>query len=414
MKIDQLKQYKKILILGYGREGAATEKFLKKFVPECEIGIADIKDGSGYLDKQKSYDLVIKTPGIPKKLVQIPYTTASNIFLANVNNTVIGLTGTKGKSTTASLIHSIIVAAGKKSFLVGNIGQPALEILLNPINDDDIFVCEFSSYQLDDINYSPRISVILDLYPEHMDYHGTVEAYYQAKKNILKFVKKSDYFVFNPKFSQLELWSKQTICQTIPYETKILLSEKEIPLIGEHNLDNIRAAVTVSHILKISDDVISKAIKNFKPLRHRLQLVGSFNEIIFYDDAISTTPESTIFAVKTLKNIGTIFLGGLDRGYNFSDLVKNIIEYKIPNIVFFPETGIRILKLLPENEKNKRRILLTRNMEEAVKFAYQHTPKGTVCLLSTASPSYSIWKNFEEKGDLFQFFVKTLGNEKKN
>ena len=188
MKLDQLKKYKKILILGYGKEGQATERFLKKYHPGAFIGITDKKISDNYLDEQNKYDLVIRSPGIPKHLITKPYTTATNIFLANIKNVVIGVTGSKGKSTTVSLIYSILKSSGKTVHLIGNIGRPMLDEMLKKIGNDDIFVCEFSSYQLDDIKYSPHIAVVLDLFPEHMNYHGDIKNYYNAKKNIIAHV----------------------------------------------------------------------------------------------------------------------------------------------------------------------------------------------------------------------------------
>jgi len=406
MKIEELKNYKKILILGYGKEGQATERFLRKFVPLTELGIADKKDSANYLDEQEKYDLIIRSPGIPKKLITRPYTTASNIFLANIDNVVIGVTGTKGKSTTVSLIYSILKEAGKKAFLIGNIGKPMLDEMLKPIGKEDIFVCEFSSYQLDDIKYSPHISVVLDLFPEHMNYHGDVQNYYNAKKNIIAQVAADDYFIYNPKFTDLKSWADNSHCKNIPFEQNILIRDEDIPLIGNHNKENIKAAITVAHLLDIDNNTIVKAIKEFKPLPHRLELIGKFKEIIFYDDAISTTPQSTILAIESLKNVGTIFLGGTDRGYDFNKMVEVIIEYKIPNIVLFPESGDVISKIIKSKKAEYLHIFNTKSMEEAVKFAYEHTPKNKICLLSNASPSYSLWKNFEEKGDLFRSFVK--------
>ncbi|PIU36721.1 UDP-N-acetylmuramoyl-L-alanine--D-glutamate ligase [Candidatus Roizmanbacteria bacterium CG06_land_8_20_14_3_00_34_14] len=406
MKIEELKNYKRILILGYGKEGQATERFLRKFVPLTELGIADKKDSANYLDEQEKYDLIIRSPGIPKKLITRPYTTASNIFLANIDNVVIGVTGTKGKSTTVSLIYSILKEAGKKAFLIGNIGKPMLDEMLKPIGKEDIFVCEFSSYQLDDIKYSPHISVVLDLFPEHMNYHGDVQNYYNAKKNIIAQVAADDYFIYNPKFTDLKSWADNSHCKNIPFEQNILIRDEDIPLIGNHNKENIKAAITVAHLLDIDNNTIVKAIKEFKPLPHRLELIGKFKEIIFYDDAISTTPQSTILAIESLKNVGTIFLGGTDRGYDFNKMVEVIIEYKIPNIVLFPESGDVISKIIKSKKAEYLHIFNTKSMEEAVKFAYEHTPKNKICLLSNASPSYSLWKNFEEKGDLFRSFVK--------
>lgn len=174
-------------------------------------------------------------------------------------------------------------------------------------------------------------------------------------------------------------------------------------LLGQHNKDNIGAAVAVVKILNISPEIIKKAIKNFKGLPHRLEFIGEFKKIKFYDDAISTTPESTIMAIKSLSQIDTIFLGGTDRGYNFTQLEKTIKQYKIKNVVLFPESGNRIL-----NSKKGFNILKTKSMKEAIEFAYKNTKRGSICLLSCASPSYSLWKNFEKKGDEFKKMIKLL------
>ena len=374
---------KNCCILGYGKEGKITEKYIKKNYPNLKIGILDQNTDKKYLERQKNYDLAIKTPGIAKEKVKIPYITATNIFFSQNKNFIIGVTGSKGKSTTASLIYEIIKTSGRKVRLIGNIGNPMLEVLFTKIDPDEIFVAELSSYMLDDIEYSPNIALLLNLFPDHMDYHGGVENYYKAKKNIFKFQKQGDFAV-KP-----------------PFDEKIPLQKSEIPLIGAHNIKNIKAAVKVARVLGISDSIIKEAIINFKPLSHRLEFVGEFKGINFYDDAISTTPESTIMAIKALKNIGTIFLGGEDRGYDFRELEKTLRKYKIKNIVLFPESGRRVLK-----SKQGFNVLETRSMEKAIRFAFKNTPKGQICLLSTASPSYSIWKNFEEKGNLFQRLIK--------
>jgi len=380
------------LILGYGKEGKISEEYLKKYYPKIKIAVGDASIDKNYLKNQKDSEIAIKTPGIKKELVTIPYTTATNIFFAQVlgNNTIIGVTGSKGKSTTSSLIFEILKEAGKNVELLGNIGKPMLEYLLNPIKKDTIFVLELSSYQLDDIKFSPDIAVVTNLFPEHMDFHGSLENYYKAKRNIVRFQNKNNYFIHNVKTKS---WLKD-------YKGKPVLFSQEIyqsNLIGEHNKSNIGAAVSVAKILGIKDSVIKNAVKKFVGLPHRLEFVGEFKKIKFYDDAISTTPESTIMAIKSLPNIGTIFLGGQDRGYDFSDLEKTIKKYKINNVVLFPDSGNKIFK----STKNLN-ILKTDKMKEAVDFAYKNTKPGQICLLSCASPSYSLWKNFEEKGGQFK------------
>lgn len=387
-------------IVGYGKEGEVTKKYLKQCYPKLKVGILNAKQGKDYLRKQKDFELAIKTPGINKKFITIPYTTATNIFFSKVSgkNMIIGVTGSKGKSTTSSLIYHILKTAGKDVELLGNIGNAMLAAILKPVPKERIFVLELSSYQLDDIAFSPDIAVVTNLFPEHMDFHGNLKNYYEAKKNIIRYQSPDQYFVYNTKTAS---WLKNYSGKPISFSTK----QFESNLLGEHNQQNIGAAVAVTEILQIPQETISQAVKSFTGLKHRLEKVGEFKGITFYDDAISTTPESTIMAIKALKNVDTIFLGGQDRGYNFSDLEKTIKKYNIKNAVLFPDSGNKIK--LPGVK-----ILKTKSMQKAVEFAYKYTTPRSICLLSCASPSYSLWKNFEEKGDQFQTMVKKLAKIK--
>ncbi len=410
MKLEQLRQYKKILIVGYGKEGVATEAYLRKYVPNCELSIADKTDGDDYLNKQYDCDLVIKTPGVPKHLIKVPYTTATNIFFANKGICqVVGITGSKGKSTTASLVYHILKTAGRHVRLIGNIGNPALSELLDKPQDDTIFIYELSSYQLDDIEYSPHICTIVSLFPEHMNYHGSEESYYEAKKRILHKATADDYYVYNPDYPVLCQWAKQTKAMPIPFETDFLPIDTN--LVGEHNKSNIRGAISVVRLMGVPDAISTQAVSTFQPLPHRLEYIGKHKDILFYDDAISTTPESTIAALEALPQVSTIFLGGEDRGYKYDQLVQVLAKKNIQNIVLFPESGAKILASLNTIFQTRPNILETRSMEEAVRFAYKYTQKNTICLLSTASPSYSLWKNFEEKGAQYQLYVSQLVNE---
>jgi len=395
------------LIAGFGKEGKITQQYLKKYYPKLKIGIADAKEGRDYLKKQQDFDIAIKTPGIKKELITIPYTTATNIFFSKIlgKNTIIGITGSKGKSTTSSLIYHILKTAGKDVEFLGNIGTPMLQALLHPIPKNKIFVLELSSYQLDDITYSPDIAVITNVFKEHLDFHGSFKNYSNAKRNIINFQNKSGFFVYNQKSKELAQWLKGYGGTAVPFVGNIPLQGGDIPLIGEHNKDNIKAAIAIANILHIKEELIKKAIKSFKPLPHRLEFVGKFKEITFINDANAAIPEATIMAIKSLKNIDTIFLGGQDRGYDFRQLEKVIKKYNIKNIVLFPDSGSSIL-----TSTKGFNVLKTKSMKEAVKFAYQYTKKGSICLLSCASPSYSLWKNFEEKGDQFKKFTKELSN----
>lgn len=405
MKLKGLSN-KNILILGFGKEGKATRVFLQTLVPTAVVSVADQKDGTDYLAGLAAYDVVIKAPGVPKRLVPVPYTTATNIFFANTKGYTIGVTGSKGKSTTASLLYAILKESGRNVHLVGNIGNPMLTALGEERSSDTVYVIELSSYQLDDIEYSPRISLIINLFPEHMDYHGGVEPYWKAKERIVAHATRNDYFVYNPAIPRLVHLAKTTKAKVVPFVTELPFDDTHISLLGRHNKDNVRAAVTAAGLLNVPPDAIAKAVAGFHALPHRLEYVGTYRSISFYDDAISTTPESAICAIESFPSVGAILLGGKDRGYDFSRLGKLIAKRRIPTVVLFPDSGESIYRAITNASYAPENLLRTDKMEEAVVFAYRHAPKDSVCLLSTASPSYSLWKNFEKKGDLFQQFVQ--------
>ncbi len=410
MKVEELKG-KRILILGYGKEGKSTERFLRAKLNNPDIRIADQSQGTDYLDKQKDCDIVIKTPGIPLSKITVPHTTGTNLFFGNVSNKIIGITGSKGKSTTSALIHAILKQAGFKTRLIGNIGNPALDVLLEPVDPEEIFVMELSSYQLEDIEYSPHVSVITSIFHEHLDHHGSFENYFEAKARIIVKATDQDFYVFNPAYSELAALGSTTSAKSLPYLERIPFDVSHINLEGEHNLENIRGALSVASIFGIPISVAQAAVESFQPLPHRLTLVGELKGIRFYDDAIATAPEPTIFALQTLKDVDTIFLGGTDRGYDFSGLVETMKQIGVRNAVLFPDTGKRIEQELAA-QGSKIKTLTASTMEDAVKFAYANTSPGKICLLSTASPSYSLWKNFEEKGKEFVRCVKELGNDR--
>lgn len=410
MKIENLRG-KRILIVGFGLEGKATYRFLAHVLAGQTVDVTDQTEAADYLQKQYEYDLVIKTPGIPGHMIHVPYTTATNIFFANVRGKTIGVTGSKGKSTTASLLFAMLKQARKPVYLGGNIGVPLLDILREHNESDAYYVCELSSYQLEDIEYSPHISLLTNIFPEHMDYHGNEKKYYEAKKRIVAYATSRDYYVYNPVYPQLVMLASQTSARGISFVSSLPISDDEIPLLGQHNKDNIRGATTVAKLVGVQDDAIRSAISSFRALAHRLERVGTFGGITFYDDAISTTPQSTIAALRAIPGVKTIFLGGQNRGYDFTPLIEELEHHYIPNVVLFPNSGADIRREALRRGVTFARVCETRSMKEAVAFAYANTPKGSVCLLSTASPSYSVWKNFEAKGNEFQRQVKALGKK---
>ncbi len=435
MRLRDLKD-KKVLILGFGREGQAMYRALRKRFPKKELGVADDFRyvsktdahttrylGGSYRQKFNQYDVIVKSPGVmASRRIPKDYrdriTSATQIFFDTIDpsNTVIGITGSKGKSTVAMLIYKILKDAKKNVLLVGNVGNPAVSFL---DLKNTIFVYELSSYQLEDLTSMPHIAVITSFFSEHLDYHGGVVPYFKAKTNITRYQTEKDFLVIHKKYrrlTKLRTEAKKIICgedNSYTYDEryfwargKKVIERSKIQLMGTHNMENILLALAVGDLLHIPVSTLAKTLVRFRSLPHRLELVGKYRGILFYDDAISTTPESTLAAIEIFKEkIGAILLGGEDRGYHFQKLAAALRKYRIKNIVLFPQSGRTIKKLLRGYHAN---FYQTKSMRDAVRFVYRTTLPGNVCLLSTASPSYSVFKNFEEKGDLFQKYVRRL------
>lgn len=402
--LEKFKTKLSILILGMGREGQVTLKFLKKYLPENLIGTSDQNEGKNYLDKMKDYDIIIKSPGIPflpeikkaKEQGKI-ITSATSIFFDVAKGKIIGVTGTKGKSTTASLIYEVLKNGSLNVYLVGNIGQPALD-LLDKIKKDSIVVYELSSFQLEDLNKSPHIAVITNIYPEHLDHHGSLDHYIDAKANIIRFQKKDDFVIFNKGSEEaLKIVQASRAKNKIGYSAQLPINTKPAEIIGK--------------IFNISEDKIKQAIKNFKTLPHRLEFVGEFKGIKFYNDSLSTIPQATIRALDILgKNVETLIAGGFDRGLDYSILAPAIANSKIKNLILFPTTGTKIWNAICKVGPCKAKKYEVSSMEEAVKLAYEHTATGKIVLLSPASTSFNLFNDYEDRGNQFKDWIKKLGN----
>ena len=357
--IIQKLENKKIAILGFGREGVSTYNFIKKNNIECDLTIIDgneklldnhdylLKDnnvnlvlGSNYLDNLAIYDLIIKTPGISLKNCDITsfqdrITSQLELILEIFKDKCIGITGTKGKSTTTALIYSIFKDQGYDAYLLGNIGIPLLDYV-HQFTENSILVIEMSAHQLEFIKTSPKYGIILNLFEEHLDHFGSLNRYYGSKLNMFKYQQASDYALYlrdndtlnnyienNDYLSNLLALSVKEEVNTYRDNDYVYIKQgikikkvydlhEERYLLGDHNLIDIMFALTISDLFNLDNDKTIQTINGFKGLEHRLELVGTYDSVIYYNDAIATIPEATINAIKTLKEVDTLIFGGMD------------------------------------------------------------------------------------------------------
>lgn len=431
---------KKVLILGFGREGKSTYRLIQQVKGYESLGIADLNPVTESLeenvalitgeDYQKSlnlYDVVFKSPGIVLEQDISEYTckimSQTELFFKRFRSQIIGITGTKGKSTTTTLLYHVLKEAGKKCVLAGNIGIPAFDIA-GEVEDDTIICFEMSSHQLEYMTVSPKTGVLMNIHEEHLDHYGTMEKYVAAKENIYRNQQPGDLLICN-----VDILPKDGTCASnvisIGYEGSagdIVVKEKaicyggktydipveEISLIGVHNYYDIGAVYGLIQELGIDDEAFTKALKTYEPLPHRLQYIGMVNGIKYYDDSISTICDTTIQALTSLKDADTVLIGGMDRGIDYQELISFLSNHSIPNIIFMEATGKRILEEIKSDYpdfKGVERIHLVEHLEDAVALAKQITKEGKSCVMSPAAASYGIFKNFEERGETFAKLV---------
>lgn len=433
----------KIAIAGYGLEGKQNYKYFNK--PGNDLTIVDERadidipsdakyiTGDGAYDDMSQFDMVIRTAGLsPLKIKKAKLVwSATNEFFAKCKAPIIGVTGTKGKGTTSSFITSILRAAGKKVYLVGNIGVPALSVLPD-IRPEDFVVYEMSSFQLWDIKYSPHIAVVLMIEPDHLDVHTDFEDYLKAKSNIRRWQNLNDICIYHPSnpFSQkIASVTLATLDQTTKgdYLNNIhrygikddgLVYIKDdffytndrkicpiscVKLPGKHNLENACAAMSAVLELKldISDNQFAEGLRSFTGLPHRLKYVSEINDVKFYDDSISTTPGSAIAAIKSFTSPKVLILGGSYKGGDFTDLVKEIKKSNIRQIILMGDEANRIEQFLKDAGIVKYVNLERCSMFEIVSKAASAASPGDVVILSPACASFGMFKNYQDRGKKF-------------
>ena len=457
--LKQVIKNKRVLILGFGREGKSTLTKVLEAGGYARLAISDMNpvdvmsglerpmavrvmnegitidtiSGENYLNVLDDYDVVFKSPGVvlPKAISEYhcEIVSQTEVFFRHYKNQIIGITGTKGKSTTTTLLYHILKEAGKKTVLAGNIGIPVFDVA-DHVEDDSLIVVELSCHQLEYMTVSPHIGVLMNIYEEHLDHYGTMEKYVAAKENIYRNQVAGDILICNehnlPKAGTCAAQvisigvepTQADICvkdQEIVYKgTTFEIPVDEMNLIGHHNYFDIGIDYAICKELGISEEDFRAGVCSYVPLPHRLQPIGMVNGVKYYDDSISTICETTIQALESLKKAETVIIGGMDRGIDYDALEDYLDTAHVHNIILMEATGHRIYEEILKNHPNFHkfeRLIVVEHLEDAVAKAKEVAKSGEVCVMSPAAASYGIFKNFEERGDVFKKLV--LEGEKK-
>ena len=443
-KIEPWIKGKRILLLGYGREGQSTWNVLRRLGTYEALDIADLKapaavpedgtvwhTGPDYQKCMDDYDVVFKSPGIvlerPENEYRCSILSQTEVFFQCFRDQIIGITGTKGKSTVTTLLYHLLKQAGMDALLVGNIGIPALDHM-EEVKPDTRIVFELSCHQLEYMTVSPHIGILVNIHEEHLDHYGTMEKYVEAKHHIFKNQRPDDILICNVQClpeegtcpsgliragmdgsgKELDVVQEQDGTWVHFRGKSFCIPTDEIKLLGQHNYFDIGVAYGVCSILGMDDQVFARGLKTYEPLPHRLQYIGEREGVKYYDDSISTICDTTIQALKTLKDTDTVLIGGMDRGIDYRELIEYLSDCPVPHIILMEATGKRLYqeihKYYPEF-KNRARLILAEHLEDGVKRARQITRPGTSCVLSPAAASYGIFRNFEERGETFSRLV---------
>ncbi len=433
---------KHVAIMGFGTEGRAALRLLHDSLQHSRISVleentafiqqqAELKDafpevdfrsGGAAFHALEQYDVIIKSPGISPYRAELKAATASGTQLtsgtqlwcdAHPNERLVIVTGTKGKSTTSSLIAHLLNTSGRRTQLIGNIGTAALEAF-SPEEPPEFWVMELSSYQATGLRCNAEVALLLNLFPEHTDWHGSTGQYYRDKTDFLRAPGIRSVIVER---EQRNLPSTiSTLDKLITYNNptgmhcidggivergKTLLDASDSPLPGEHNLLNICAALTTIRQLGITPDEVLPQLHSFKGLPHRLSILGERNGVQYVDDSISTTPESALAALRSFpEKPCTQLLGGYDRDLDWRIFAEASCNSNLNCVITLPGNADRIAAALRRANPDLPVIAAT-DMEDAVTKAAASTPPGGVIILSPGAPSYGSYRDFRERGNRF-------------
>jgi UDP-N-acetylmuramoylalanine--D-glutamate ligase len=448
---------RRVVLLGLGREGLSSYAFVRRRLPTLPLLLADrtpaaqlpaavqqqrqhdpharLVTGEDYLAALDDAEIICRSPGIPPDLPALQaarargalVTSNTALFLALCPGRVVGITGTKGKSTTSALLHHLLAGGGLPARLVGNIGVPPLSVL-DDAAPGDLFVAELSSYQLADLEQSPQLAVLLNIVPEHLSYHGTFEAYVAAKANIVRHQREHDTAIYNADYPLPTRTAQQSRGRGVSFGLEgtpdygvadgwlvergatgeqRLLPLDEVPLAGRFNVQNVLAACAAARQCGLVPEAIRAAIRGFQPLEHRLEYVGTARGVRFYNDSLSTVPEAAMAAIAALAPAPVLLLaGGYERGLDYSGLARFLLRADVRALLTFPPSGARLWQELVAASAAQPGHLPQRveveAMDAAVAQAWELARPGDVVLLSPASASFGRFVDYRDRGTQFK------------
>ncbi|MFA5954325.1 MAG: UDP-N-acetylmuramoyl-L-alanine--D-glutamate ligase [Patescibacteria group bacterium] len=454
-------QGKQVAIIGFGIEGEAALDYLIKNgakVTVCDkIDEAALGDrytrsrekveawqlGADYLHKLKEVDAVFRSPGTPFYSVEIQEALKSGVqitsgtkeFFQNCPARIVGVTGTKGKGTTATLIYEMLKAAGQRAYLVGNIGKPALSVLPE-LTKEDIVVFELSSFQLQDLDSSPSIAVVLGVTVDHQDHHASVEEYEESKSAIVRFQKEEDVTITNIDYPASERIAAETKGRLVPVSTArqleygvyvadgnimqniggspiSIVALNEIGLRGAFNAENVVAAVAAGSVLGIEEETIAAVLRIFTGLPHRLEFVRDVRGVMYWDNSYATTPETTVAAIQSFKEPIVLLLGGYEKGFNYRALADGVVASSVKAIVGIGKNAPQMYEAVQvaaskAGKSAPQYIEGGETMSSMISAANSVAVSEDVVLLSPAAASFDKFKNVTDRGEQFKKVVESL------
>jgi len=408
-------------MVGAGREGRSFQAFCERFqLGHKSLTVVDQLSGQSYLEPvlqvPVSDRIIVKSSGVPPIAIPAVYTTPTVLFFEIARQCqarIVGVTGTKGKSTTTALIHAMLLEEGIEHDFGGNIGIPMLD-LIDQIKPGRIAILELSSFMLHELRISPNLSVITNILVDHLDMHGSMQNYHEAKRNIVRFQGASDFAVCLDSCSIVKEWINLTPAQLRTVSNLVWQSTKAPTLLGSHNQQLAALAREAANILGVSTAAMDRVLGSFRPLPHRLEFVGKRRGIIYINDSIASQPDAAIAGILAVQErfggVGGLIVGGVDRGNDLGPLAQAIVAASPKAVALIGDTADLLLErirepLLPRCAEKKS------SMGDAVAWLEENCSAGDVILLAPGCPSYSLsggrrsnsaWKNYEERGQAFR------------